>query len=63
MCQTEGGIMNPVAASASSIEAVNNILQTANQASIEAAEKLMKVSVEMAVGAECGKGGAIDCSA
>jgi hypothetical protein len=51
------------AASARSIEAVNAILQTANQATIETAEKLMKVSVEMAVGAECGKGAAIDCSA
>ncbi|MBN1578016.1 MAG: hypothetical protein JW913_15760 [Chitinispirillaceae bacterium] len=51
------------AASARSIEAVNAILQTANQAAIETAEKLMKVSIEMAVGAECGKGAAIDCSA
>jgi hypothetical protein len=54
--------MNSVAA-ARSIEAVNAILQTASQASIEAAEKLMKVSVEMAVGAECGKGAAVDLSA
>ena len=54
--------MNSVAA-AGSIEAVNAILQAANQASIEAAEKLMMVSVEMAVGAECGKGAAVDLSA
>ncbi|MBN1309497.1 MAG: hypothetical protein JXA18_16375 [Chitinispirillaceae bacterium] len=54
--------MNSIAA-AGSIEAVNTILQIANQASIEAAEKLMKVSVEMTVGAECGKGAAVDLSA
>jgi hypothetical protein len=55
--------MNPVATAAQSIDAVNEILQTANQANIEVAEKLMKVSVEMSLGAECGKGNAVDLSA
>ena len=55
--------MNPAAVSARSIEAVNQILQMANAQSIEAAEKLMKVSVEMSLGAEVGKGAAVDVSA
>ena len=55
--------MDPVSASSQSIESVNQILQVANKATIEAAEKLMKVSIEMAVGAEFGKGLALDLSA
>jgi hypothetical protein len=54
--------MNQVAAAARSIEAVNDVLQVANKATIEAAEKLMKVSIEMSLGAETGKGGAVDVS-
>ena len=54
--------MDSVSAAAQSIQAVNDILQVANQATIEAAEKMMKVSVEMAVGAELGKGGGVDLS-
>lgn len=53
--------MDPVSAS-NSIEAVNNIMQFANQATIQAAEKLMKVTVETAVGVESGKGGSVDVS-
>lgn len=52
--------MDGVSAAAQSIEAVSSILQMANQASIETAEKLMKVSVEMSLSAETGKGAAID---
>ena len=55
--------MNPVSAAARSIEAVNDILQVANQATNEAAEKMMKVTVEMALGAELGKGEGVDFSA
>lgn len=43
-----------------SIEAVNQIMQQANQQSIEMAEKLMKVGVEMSLRAEPGKGENID---
>lgn len=52
--------MDPVSASSRSIEAVNTILQTTYQASIETAQKLMKVSVELSLGAELGKGAEID---
>ena len=55
--------MNPATAAARSAEAVNQILQSANKASIEMAEKLMRVSVEISLGAECGKGSAVDLSA
>lgn len=54
--------MDPVTAASRSIEAVNDILQVANKATNDAAEKIMKVSVEMAVGAESGKGGEVDLS-
>ena len=54
--------MDPVSAAAQSIEAVNNILQTAQQASLETAEKMVKVSVEMSLGAELGKGAGVDLS-
>jgi hypothetical protein len=54
--------MNQVAAAARSIEAVNDILMVANKATNDAAEKIMKVSVEMAVGAEVGKGQGVDLS-
>jgi hypothetical protein len=54
--------MDPVSAAAQSIEAVNNILQAAHQASIETAEKMVKVSVEMSLSAELGKGSLVDLS-
>jgi hypothetical protein len=43
-----------------SIDAVNRLLETATQAVIAQADRMMKVSVEMAVGAEAGKGQNID---
>jgi hypothetical protein len=58
----QGGAMDPVSAASRSIEAVNDILQVTNQAANDAAEKIMKVSVEMAVGAELGKGQGVDLS-
>ena len=59
----KGGLMDPVSAAARSIEAVNTILEDANKATNDAAEKMMKVSVEMAVGSELGKGEGVDISA
>ena len=52
--------MDPVSAAAQSIQAVNEILQNAQQAAIQTAEKMVKVNVEMAVGAEMGKGQTAD---
>lgn len=52
--------MDPVAVTARSIDAVNNVMENANKATLRAAEKIMKVTVETAVGAETGKGGAVD---
>ena len=55
--------MDSVSTASRSIEAVNDILQVASKATNDAAEKMMKVSVEMAVaGAELGKGQDIDLS-
>jgi len=54
--------MDPVAATAQSIQAVNDVMQTAQQAVMQTAEKMMKVNVETAVGAELGKGQGIDLS-
>jgi hypothetical protein len=57
--------MDPVSTSnvSQSIEAVNQILQQANQQSTEMAEKLMKVGVEMSLAAEPGKGENVDLMA
>lgn len=52
--------MDSVAAVSNSIDAVNQVLVTANQQSLAAAEKMMKVSVEMNVGQEMGKGQLMD---
>lgn len=54
--------MDSVAATARSIDAVNNVMESANKATLKAAEKIMKVTVQTAVGAETGKGGAVDLS-
>ena len=43
-----------------SIAALNQVMVDASQKSMEMAEKLVKVSVEMAVGQEAGKGGSFD---
>lgn len=55
--------MDPISAVSSSVEAVNKILQYANSASIENAEKLMKFTVETSVGKEVGKGEMVDITA
>ena len=52
--------MDGVAAVASSIEAVNRVFQAANSETLKAVEKMMKVSVEMALGKEAGKGELLD---
>jgi hypothetical protein len=52
--------MDAVGQAASSIDAVNRVLETATQAVIRQVDKLMKATVEMAVGAEAGKGQNID---
>lgn len=54
--------MDPVAATAQSIQAVNDIMQNAQQAVMQTAEKMVKVSVQTAVGAELGKGQGVDLS-
>jgi hypothetical protein len=56
--------MSSAASSVSqSIQAVNSILQMTTKKSIDAAEKLMKVTVASAVGAETGKGANFDVEA
>jgi hypothetical protein len=52
-----------VSAAAQSIQAVNEIMQNAQQAAMRTAEKMVKVNVEMAVGAELGKGQGVDLTA
>lgn len=54
--------MDAVAKASSSIEAVNQVLEIAQKATLKEAEKLMKATVAMAVGMELGKGQAIDVS-
>ena len=53
--------MDGASAVGQSVEAINQILQMANKESIEMAEKLMKVAVEM--GLEVGKGENFDAVA
>ena len=54
--------MDGVSASAvsQSIEAINEVMMSAQQKVIEQAEKLVKVNAEMTLGAEPGKGANID---
>ncbi len=60
-CFLSGGyIMDPVSSVAQSIQSVNDLLKVTTSKSMEAAEKIMKVTVADAVGAEIGKGAAID---
>ncbi|MBD3319891.1 MAG: hypothetical protein GF350_02230 [Chitinivibrionales bacterium] len=54
--------MDGVSSVSQSVEAVSRILQMANQESIEMAEKMVKVSVEMALSQEPGKGANLDVS-
>ena len=52
-----------VSAAAQSIQAVNEIMQNAQLAAMQTAEKMIKVNMEMAVGAELGKGQGVDLTA
>lgn len=52
--------MDGVSSVSQSINAVNDMLQMAQAQTIKTAEKMMKVSVEMAVGLEQGKGQLLD---
>ncbi len=55
--------MDPVSNVARSIEAVNGILETAQKASMETAEKMIEVQTAMALGTEAGKGELVDITA
>jgi hypothetical protein len=51
-------------AAATGVDDVNRILQMATAENIDLANKMLKVTVEMALkGSETGKGGAVDVSA
>lgn len=54
--------MSSVSAAAQSIKAVNDVLQMTTKKSMDVAEKMMKVTVADAVGAELGKGKSVDLS-
>jgi len=55
-----GNFMNPVSSAAQSIQSVNDMLKMVSKQSMDAAEKMMKVTVADTVGAEIGKGQSID---
>jgi hypothetical protein len=52
--------MDAVSSVAQSIQSVNDLLKMTTTKAMDAAEKIMKVTVADAVGAEVGKGAAID---
>ena len=52
--------MDSISSVSASIQAVNQVMQTANTEAIDAAKKMMQFSVEMAVGKETGKGEMVD---
>ncbi|MDG5815697.1 hypothetical protein QA601_11445 [Chitinispirillales bacterium ANBcel5] len=52
--------MDPVSNTAASIEAVNQVMQSAKKEGIEAAQKHLKVAVEMKLSVESGKGENVD---
>lgn len=54
--------MDPVLSAAQSIQTVNDILKMTTKKSMDMADKLMKVTVSEAVGAEIGKGQNVDLS-
>lgn len=56
---TMDGIANNVA---QSVEAVNQILQTATQANIDLDKKMLRATAEMAIGRELGKGQSVDAT-
>lgn len=51
------GVTNNVA---QSVEAVNQILQTATRSAIELDKKMLRVNAELAIGRELGKGKNVD---
>jgi hypothetical protein len=53
------GVTNNVA---QTIEAVNQVLQTATAANIDLDKKLLRANAEMAVGRELGKGQGVDAT-
>lgn len=61
----KGGAMDGIsgANAGASIDAVNQILMAATQESMQAVDKLMKVTVATAVGQEAGKGENFDVTA
>jgi hypothetical protein len=54
--------MSSVSAAAQSIQSVNEVLQMTTKKSMDIAEKMMKVTVADAVGAELGKGKTVELS-
>jgi hypothetical protein len=52
--------MSSVSAAAQSIQSVNEILEMTTKKSMDAAEKIMKVTVADTVGAELGKGKSVN---
>ncbi len=52
--------MDGVTAAAQSGEALAQLLQQMSATQIDTAEKFIRVNAEMALGAEVGKGGAVD---
>jgi hypothetical protein len=55
--------MDPISATCQSIEAVTQLLKDAQARNLDLAMKMVRVSTEIAVGAEYGKGALIDVSA
>lgn len=52
--------MDGVASVSQSVDAVNQLLMAASQKTMEQAEKMIKVTAEMALGQEAGKGALFD---
>ena len=52
--------MDAVRSATDSIEAVNKLLEAANRKVLDTVEKQLKVTVEMALGVEAGKGEYLD---
>ena len=55
--------MSAISNVASSVDAMNQVMMMAQNATLEQAKKLVQVQVEQKVGAEAGKGAAVDVSA
>lgn len=54
--------MDPISAASQSIEAVTELLKDAQARNLDLAMKMIRVSTEIAVGVEYGKGDLIDVS-